>query len=725
MAKKTVAKKVAPVVVPEIERVVDGWHHNPHSVLGPHSDETSTTIRVLRPWATAVEVVAGPLTQKMTHESHGIWTTTINKPEVNEYYLRVDYGSGLIDSEDPYRFLPTVSDFDLNLFSAGRHEDLWKILGAHPRIVEGVSGVSFTVWAPNAQGVRVIGDFNHWDGIAYPMRSMGSSGVWELFVPGVGVGAIYRFSILGNDGNWRSKSDPMAFGAEVAPANASVVYESTYTWNDDAWLAKRAVTNPHESAMSVYELHIGSWLEGKTYRELATDLVKYVKEHGFTHVELMPVAEHPYAPSWGYQVTGYYAITSRFGSPDDFRYLVDALHQAEIGVIIDWVPAHFPKDDWALGRFDGTPLYEHQDPRLGEHPDWGTFIFDFGRNEERNFLVANAVYLLKEFHIDGIRVDAVASMLYLDYSREDGQWAPNQYGGRENLDAMNFLKEMNTAAYKSMPGIVTIAEESTAWPGVTTPTDAGGLGFGLKWNMGWMHDSLEYMKHEPIHRQYHHNEMTFSLVYAWTENFTLPLSHDEVVHGKGSLYERMPGDQWQKLANLRAYFGFMWAHPGKQLLFMGSEFGQVGEWSQERGLEWHLLDHAPHQGVQKTVTKLNQVYRDTTALWARDNEPGGFQWLVSDDYAANIFAWARWDHDGNPLVSITNLSPVVHHDYQLPLPLGGKWDEVINTDDLEFGGSDLGNKAGITAKAGAHYGQEFSAKIILPPLATIWLKPAK
>jgi 1,4-alpha-glucan branching enzyme len=725
MAKKTVAKKVAPVVVPEIERVVDGWHHNPHSVLGPHSDETSTTIRVLRPWATAVEVVAGPLTQKMTHESHGIWTTTINKPEVNEYYLRVDYGSGLIDSEDPYRFLPTVSDFDLNLFSAGRHEDLWKILGAHPRIVEGVSGVSFTVWAPNAQGVRVIGDFNHWDGIAYPMRSMGSSGVWELFVPGVGVGAIYRFSILGNDGNWRSKSDPMAFAAEVAPANASVVYESTYAWNDDAWLAKRAVTNPHESAMSVYELHIGSWLEGKTYRELATDLVKYVKEHGFTHVELMPVAEHPYAPSWGYQVTGYYAITSRFGSPDDFRYLVDALHQAEIGVIIDWVPAHFPKDDWALGRFDGTPLYEHQDPRLGEHPDWGTFIFDFGRNEVRNFLVANAVYLLKEFHIDGIRVDAVASMLYLDYSREDGQWAPNQYGGRENLDAMNFLKEMNTAAYKSMPGIVTIAEESTAWPGVTTPTDAGGLGFGLKWNMGWMHDSLEYMKHEPIHRQYHHNEMTFSLVYAWTENFTLPLSHDEVVHGKGSLYERMPGDQWQKLANLRAYFGFMWAHPGKQLLFMGSEFGQVGEWSQERGLEWHLLDHAPHQGVQKAITKLNQVYRDTTALWARDNEPGGFQWLVSDDYAANIFAWARWDHDGNPLVSITNLSPVVHHDYQLPLPLGGKWDEVINTDDLEFGGSDLGNKAGVTANAGAHYGQEFSAKITLPPLATIWLKPAK
>ena len=725
MAKKTVAKKVAPVVIPEIERVVDGWHHNPHSVLGPHSDAASTTIRVLRPWATSVEVVAGPLTQKMTHESHGIWTTTINKPEVNDYYLRVDYGSGLIDSEDPYRFLPTVSDFDLNLFSAGRHEDLWKILGAHPRTVEGVTGVSFTVWAPNAQGVRVIGDFNHWDGIAYPMRSMGSSGVWELFVPGIGVGAIYRFSILGNDGNWRSKSDPMAVAAEVPPANASVVYESSYSWNDDAWLTKRAATNPHESAMSVYELHIGSWLQNKTYRELATDLVKYVKEHGFTHVELMPVAEHPYSPSWGYQVTGYYAITSRFGSPDDFRYLVDALHQAEIGVIIDWVPAHFPKDDWALGRFDGTPLYEHQDPRLGEHPDWGTFIFDFGRNEVRNFLVANAVYLLKEFHIDGIRVDAVASMLYLDYSREDGQWAPNQYGGRENLDAMNFLKEMNTAAYKSMPGIVTIAEESTAWPGVTTPTDAGGLGFGLKWNMGWMHDSLEYMKHEPIHRQYHHNEMTFSLVYAWTENFTLPLSHDEVVHGKGSLYERMPGDQWQKLANLRAYFGFMWAHPGKQLLFMGSEFGQVGEWSQERGLEWHLLDHAPHQGVQKAVTKLNQVYRDTPALWARDNEPGGFQWLVSDDYAANIFAWARWDHDGNPLVSITNLSPLVHQDYQLPLPLGGKWIEVLNTDDLEFGGSDLGNKSGVTANAGAHYGQESSAKITLPPLATIWLKPAK
>ena len=723
--KTTTPKKAAQTVNPEIERLADGWHHDPHSVLGPHSDGTTTTIRVIKPWAKSVEVVAGALTQKMTHEARGVWVTVINKPDVHSYHLRVDYGDGPTEVDDSYRFLPTVSEFDLNLFGAGRHEDLWKVLGAHPRTIDGIAGVSFTVWAPNAQGVRVIGDFNHWDGMAHPMRSMGSSGVWELFIPGIGVGTIYRFSILGRDGNWRSKSDPMAFATEVPPANASVVYESTYEWHDTDWLTKRASTNPHESAMSVYELHIGSWRQGKSYRDLASELVDYVLEHGFTHVEFMPVAEHPYAPSWGYQVTGYYAITSRFGSPDDFRYLVDKLHQAGIGVIVDWVPAHFPKDDWALGRFDGTPLYEHADVRLGEHPDWGTYIFDFGRNEVRNFLVANAVYLLKEFHIDGLRVDAVASMLYLDYSREDGQWAPNVFGGRENLEAVQFLKEMNAAAYRSMPGIVTIAEESTAWPGVTTPTDAGGLGFGLKWNMGWMHDSLEYIKHEPIHRQYHHNEMTFSLVYAWTENFTLPLSHDEVVHGKGSLYDRMPGDQWQKLANLRAYFGFMWAHPGKQLLFMGGEFGQVGEWSQARGLEWHLLDHAPHQGVQKVVKDLNRIYVENPALWARDNESTGFQWLVSDDYAGNIFAWARWDHDGNPIVSVTNLSPVVRHDYHLPLPLAGHWEEVLNTDDLAYGGSDIGNKSEISANTGAHFGQVASAKVTLPPLATIWLKPIK
>ena len=731
MARKAVTKsdksseKVNSKVSTEIDRVVDGWHHDPHSFLGPHSDAKSTTIRVLRPWAKSVEIVAGALTQKMMHEARGVWTVTVNKPDVHNYSLLVDYGNGAIELQDPYKFLPTINEFDLNLFSAGRHEDLWEVLGAHPRMLDGIAGVSFTVWAPNAQGVRVIGDFNHWDGTAHPMRSMGSSGVWELFIPGVGVGATYRYSILGRDGNWRSKSDPMAFATEVPPANASVVFESKYKWNDDAWLAKRANYTPHESPMSIYELHIGSWLQGKSFRDLAIDLVQYVQDLGFTHVEFMPVAEHPYAPSWGYQVTGYYAITSRFGSPDDFRYLVDALHQADIGVILDWVPAHFPKDEWALGRFDGTPLYEHADPRLGEHPDWGTYIFDFGRNEVRNFLVANARYLLKEFHIDGLRVDAVASMLYLDYSREEGQWQPNIFGGRENLEAIQFLKEMNAVAYKSMPGIVTIAEESTAWPGVTTPTDADGLGFGLKWNMGWMHDSLEYMKHEPIHRQYHHNEMTFSLVYAWTENFVLPLSHDEVVHGKGSLYDRMPGDQWQRLANLRAYFGFMWAHPGKQLIFMGDEFGQVSEWSQEKGLEWYVLDYPNHKGVQKVVKKLNEVYQATPALWQRDIDPAGFQWLIGDDASANTFAWVRWDHDGNPLVSVSNFSPVVHNNYHLPLPLAGKWVEVLNTDDLAFDGSDVGNKAGVNADAGPHFGQNASAKITLPPLATIWLKPVK
>ncbi|MEI6109217.1 MAG: 1,4-alpha-glucan branching protein GlgB, partial [Actinomycetes bacterium] len=574
-------KTRVPETPSEIERVIDGWHHDPHSVLGAHSTETSTTFTILRPWANSVALVLGEEVIPLVHQLRGAWAITIEQPGLTEYTLQVDYGQGVINSDDPYRFLPTIGELDLHLISAGHHEDLWKVMGAHCKNVQGVNGVAFTVWAPSAQGVRVVGDFNMWDGAGYPMRSMGNAGVWELFVPGIGTGTKYKFSILTQDGNWLTKADPMAFYSEVPPANASIVFESDYQWSDEQWIEQRANLVPHKAPMSVYEVHLGSWHLGKTYRELAIDLVAYVKDHGFTHVEFMPVAEHPYAPSWGYQVTGYYATTSRFGTPDDFRYLVDAFHQAGIGVIVDWVPAHFPKDEWSLGRFDGTALYEHADPQLGEHPDWGTYIFDFGRNEVRNFLVANAAFLLKEFHIDGLRVDAVASMLYLDYSREDGQWTPNRFGGRENLEAVEFLKEMNATAYRAMPGIVTIAEESTAWSGVTTPTDAGGLGFGLKWNMGWMHDSLEYVQHEPVHRQYHHNEMSFSLVYAWSENYVLPLSHDEVVHGKGSIYQRMPGDDWQRLANLRAYYGFMWAHPGKQLLFMGCEFGQVGEWSQE------------------------------------------------------------------------------------------------------------------------------------------------
>jgi 1,4-alpha-glucan branching enzyme len=472
--------------------------------------------------------------------------------------------------------------------------------------------------------------------------------------------------------------------------------------------------------MSTYEVHIGSWRPGLGYRELAKELVEYVVESGFTHVEFMPVAEHPYAPSWGYQVTSYYAPSSRFGNPDDFRFLVDALHQAGIGVIVDWVPAHFPKDAWALARFDGTPLYEHADPRRGEHPDWGTYIFDYGRNEVRNFLVANALYWLQEFHIDGLRVDAVSSMIYLDYSREVGQWEPNHLGGRENLEAVAFMQETNATVYRKVPGVVMIAEESTAWGGVTSSTDVGGLGFGFKWNMGWMHDSLEYMKNDPIHRRYHHGEMTFSLAYAWSENFILPLSHDEVVHGKGSLYERMPGDHWQKLANLRAYLAFMWAHPGKQLLFMGSEFAQPAEWTESKSLDWHLLEYAPHQGVQRCVQALNEVYRNSPQLWERDNEPAGFEWIILHGSADNVFAWARIDHSGRALVSVTNLSPVVRHSYAVGVPQAGLWREVLNTDAEEFGGSGIINDGQLTAHPQECYGKPGHLEVTLPPLATCW-----
>ncbi len=474
-----------------------------------------------------------------------------------------------------------------------------------------VSGVSFAVWAPNAQGVRVAGDFNFWDGTAHPMRSLGSTGIWELFIPNIGDGTVYKFHILGRDGVWREKADPFAFATEVPPATGSVVYTPTYEWGDADWIDVRARTHQHKRPMSVYEVHLGSWRVGLDYRELAAELTEYVRDAGFTHVEFLPVAEHPYGPSWGYQVTSYFAPTSRFGKPDDLRYLIDELHQAGIGVIVDWVPAHFPKDEWALARFDGTALYEHADPRRGEQPDWGTYVFDFGRTEVRNFLVANALYWLEEFHVDGLRVDAVASMLYLDYSRKDGEWYPNQYGGRENLEAVAFLQELNATVYKRVPGVTMIAEESTAWPGVTRPTFLGGLGFGFKWNMGWMHDSLEYISHEPIHRQYHHNEMTFSMVYAYSEHFILPISHDEVVHGKGSLVERMPGDRWQELANLRAFLGYMWGHPGKKLLFMGSEFAQSSEWSSERSLDWWLLQFPEHAGVLQAVTDLNAVYAST------------------------------------------------------------------------------------------------------------------
>jgi 1,4-alpha-glucan branching enzyme len=710
----------------DMERVVSGAHHDPHGVLGAHLDGDVLTIRTLRPEAKSVSVVIGDEKHAMTHEYAGIWVLALARSTVPDYRVEVAYNGDAHVVDDPYRFLPTLGELDRHLVAEGRHERLWEVLGAHVHRYTSVSGdivgTSFAVWAPSARGVRVIGDFNFWDGRAHPMRVLGSTGVWELFIPGIAAGTRYKFAVLGADGVWREKADPMAFATEVPPATASVVTESSYVWQDDVWLARRASTDPYTSPMSVYEVHLGSWKHGKSYRELAHELVEYVSHLGFTHIELLPVAEHPFGGSWGYQVTSYFAPTSRFGSPDDFRYLVDTLHQAGIGVIVDWVPAHFPKDEWALARFDGTALYEHSDPRRGEHPDWGTLVFNFGRHEVRNFLVANALYWLEELHVDGLRVDAVASMLYLDYSRKSGEWIPNEYGGRENLDAVRFLQEMNATVYGRVPGIMTIAEESTAWPAVSRPTHLGGLGFGFKWNMGWMHDSLAYIEHEPIHRQYHHHELTFSMVYAFTENFVLPISHDEVVHGKGSLLRKMPGDRWQQLANLRAYLAFMWAHPGKQLLFMGSEFGQESEWSENRSLDWWLLDTPDHRGLFTLVRDLNTGYKALPALFNRDFTPDGFSWIDANDTAHNVFSFLRWGNDGSVVACIANFSGIPYGDYRIGLPRGGRWSEILNTDSEVYGGSGVGNYGAVEAVEESWHAQPFSAAITVPPLAVVWLQ---
>ncbi|MBL8931471.1 MAG: 1,4-alpha-glucan branching protein GlgB [Kineosporiaceae bacterium] len=709
-------------------QIASGAHYNPHSVLGAHPYEGAVTVRSLRPFATSVDVVLPDgSTHPMTHELEGVWVAVLALGAPTDYRLDVTYdGAGTTRVDEPYRHLPTVGEVDLHLIGEGRHEQLWDTLGAHVRHFEGpmglCEGVSFAVWAPNAQGVRVIGDFNHWVGRGHAMRSLGSSGVWELFLPDVKAGARYKFEILGKDGAWRQKADPMAFGTEVPPSTASVVVDSRYTWQDEQWMTERATRDVHNAPMSIYEVHLGSWRQGLSYRELADQLVGYVKDLGFTHVEFMPVAEHPFGGSWGYQVTSYYAPTSRFGSPDDFRFLVDALHQAGIGVILDWVPAHFPKDEWALARFDGQPLYEYADPRKGDHPEWGTHVFDFGRTEVRNFLVANAIYWLEEYHIDGLRVDAVASMLYLDYSRKDGEWVPNIYGGREHLEAVSFLQEANATAYKRCPGIVTIAEESTAWPGVTRPTHVGGLGFGLKWNMGWMHDSLNYMAKEPIHRQYHHHQMTFSLMYAFSENFCLPISHDEVVHGKGSLLRKMPGDRWQQLANTRAYLAFMWAHPGKQLTFMGIELGQEAEWAESRSLDWWLEETPWHAGLQQLVRDLNRVYKATPALWEVDFASEGFEWIDANDSAHNTFSFIRWNKARTQaLVCIANFSGVPDENYRVGLPKTGRWREVLNTDAGYYSGSGVGNLGVVRAEDIEWHGRPASAQLRVPPLGAVWL----
>lgn len=715
-----------PASTEMIDLLVDGASHDPHAILGPHSHDSGITVRALRPMAESVTVVSGDTTYPMEHESRGVWRAVLPVADVPDYGLSVDYGEGPRPAEDPYRYLPTLGDVDLHLLGEGRHEQLWEALGAHAHVYDSehgpVSGTSFAVWAPSARGVRVVGDFNFWDGAGYPMRSLGSSGVWELFIPGVEDGARYKFSILGEDYIWREKADPVAFATEVPPQSASVVFTSDYVWGDEEWLARRATADPLASPMSIYEIHLGSWRRGLDYDQLAEELTEYILDQGFTHVELLPVTEHPYEPSWGYQVTSYFAPTSRFGNPDQFRHLVDRLHRAGIGVIMDWVPGHFPKDDWALGRFDGTPLYEHPDPRRGEQLDWGTYIFNFGRREVRNFLVANAVYWLEEFHIDGLRVDAVASMLYLDYSRKEGEWLPNEHGGREHLEAVEFLQEMNATVYKRVPGIVTIAEESTSWPGVTQPTYLGGLGFGFKWNMGWMHDSLGYVGREPIYRQYHHSEMTFSMVYAYSEHFILPISHDEVVYGKGSLAGKMPGDRWQQLAGERAYLGFMWAHPGKQLLFMGAEIAQSGEWSEQKSLDWWLLEYDEHRGVQQCVADMNRAYTDTPAMWQLDDDPGGFQWIDANDAVNNVFSWLRFGSDGSIMACIANMAPIVRDSYRVGLPRAGGWTEILNTDAADYGGSGVGNMGGVEATTTQQHGQEFSAEMILPPLSTVWLR---
>jgi 1,4-alpha-glucan branching enzyme len=725
----------------ELELVVAGRHSDPHRILGLHSG----VVRAYRPDATAMRLIFTPEAgdeqvsdMKMIHPA-GVFECRLDCESDDVLYeLEAVYERGGHVStyrfHDAYRAWPTLGEMDVYLFGEGRHHRLWEVLGAHPRLHEGLSGVSFAVWAPNARAVRVVGDWNFWDGRVHPMRALGASGVWELFIPGVEVGARYKFELVAADERLILKTDPMAFAMEVPPATASVVVDSSYRWGDEEWIAKRARTDLLHRPVSVYEMHLGSWRytdagNGEqrplTYRELAEQLPAYLTDMGFTHVEFMPVAEHPFSGSWGYQVSGYYAPTSRFGTPDDFRAMIDALHQAGIGVIVDWVPAHFPKDEFALARFDGTALYEHQDPRQGEHQDWGTLIFNFGRNEVRNFLVANALYWIEQFHVDGLRVDAVASMLYLDYSREPGEWLPNKFGGRENLEAVAFLKEVNEAVFGLHPGTTMIAEESTAWPGVSRPTYLGGLGFGFKWNMGWMHDTLDYFHHDPVHRRYHHSELTFGLIYAWSENFVLPLSHDEVVHGKGSLLNKMPGDRWQQLANLRALYAWMWAHPGKQLLFMGAELAAEREWNYENQLDWWILDHwDAHRGVRDLLRQLNHSYHRLPALWEADDSSVGFQWVDADDSDQSVISFLRFGDGGRPdgaVLCVANLTPIPRYGYRLGLPTGGRWEEIVNTDAAEWGGSGVGNMGGVDAVDLPWHGRPYSAELTLPPLGVLWL----
>jgi len=720
------------------DRLIELTHPDPHSILGPHLTHEGLVIRVFRPDAESVTVIGEGEPPRPLLPAHpsGIFEATFpGVEEVFGYHLEIVlHGGRRVTQHDPYAFLPTLGELDLHLAREGQHEKLYERLGAHPREGLGAggsrAGVSFAVWAPSARGVSLVGDFNGWDGRLHPLRNLGFSGIWEIFVPDLGPGAAYKFEIRTHDGDFLLKADPYAFWAERPPATASRVYRSAYRFGDDEWMQARPHSAAHREPLSIYELHLGSWRRSPDdphrvlgYRDLAGALADYVTDMGFTHVELMPVMEHPFGGSWGYQVSSYFAPTSRHGEPDDFRFLVDTLHRRGIGVILDWVPAHFPRDEFSLGRFDGTALYEHLDPRLGHHPDWDTYIFNYGRNEVRNFLLANALFWLSEYHADGLRVDAVASMLYLDYSREHGEWLPNRFGGRENLDAVDFLRRVNEVAYARRPGALLIAEESTAWPGVSRPTYLGGLGFGFKWNMGWMHDTLAYFTKEPVHRRYHHDHLTFGFLYAWSENFILPLSHDEVVHGKRSLLSKMPGDRWQKFANLRALYAYMWAHPGKKMLFMGGEFAQWDEWNVDASLDWHVLAGEEHAGVQALVRDLNRLYRGEPALWEADGDPSGFAWIDVHNADENVIAFRRISPStGREIVCIGNFSPVVRSAYRVGLPRGGAWREALNTDSRVYAGGDVGNAGAVHAEATPWHGLPFSATVVLPPLAVVWLE---
>ncbi|MFO0912285.1 MAG: 1,4-alpha-glucan branching protein GlgB [Pirellulales bacterium] len=722
------------VSLSELGSLLEGRHENPFQLLGPHQVEHEGTrrvaVRAFLPQSTQAWLVDEQHQQSVPmrriHPS-GLYEAIhpMTNPDKPKYRIRhQDQRGQTVTMHDPYAFSSTLTDFDLHLLGEGRHWDSYERLGAHPRTIDGVEGVSFCVWAPNATGISVVGDFNDWDARRHPMRKLIPSGFWELFVPGVAAGTRYKYRV-NRGGHLVDKCDPYGFAAEVPPLTASVVADlNQYSWQDAEWLERRRDFRCWERPVSVYEVHLGSWRRTSSdvdawldYRALAHELVAYCHQQGYTHLELLPVSEHPFTGSWGYQTVGYYAVTSRYGKPEDFMYFVDYCHRNGIGVILDWVPAHFPRDDHGLRQFDGTALYEHADPRQGEHPDWGTLIFNYGRNEVRNFLVSNALFWLDKYHIDGLRVDAVASMLYLDYSRSEGQWIPNKYGGRENLEAIEFLKEFNTEVHSRYPGVMTIAEESTAWPGVSRPVHHGGLGFSVKWNMGWMNDTLSYMRHDPIHRRFHHDELTFSLIYAFTENFSLPLSHDEVVHGKGSLLDQMPGDLWQKFANLRLLYAYMWTHPGKKLLFMGSDFGQWHEWNHNESLQWHLLQWESHQGIQKLIADLNRVYQQQPALYDLDFDGAGFEWIDCHSREDSVLAYLRKGKSADEQVlACCNFTPVPRLTHRVGVPGPGWYEELLNTDSAYYGGSNVGNLLGAVAEPIPWHGREWSISIQLPPL---------